>query len=146
MAKTTELWLEGYKGNRNVPDKVTSWVIHAAHDGCRDLDEDDAVGEIYGRDDTEARDYARLFMAAPELLTALHAAERALWVHTFRPRGHETPADRDTCIQCGHNFRHEHHLAVKEGHPSDVKAEASRLVRAAIARATPSPTGGTENG
>jgi|GEM_PF-1223333 len=80
---------------------------------------------------------ARLIAAAPDLLGALDAMYRAHHVHIFSPRGQETRSDRDTCRICGGNYRNTfQHITAQEGHPSDVKAEAERLARAAIARAT----------
>ena len=80
---------------------------------------------------------ARLIAAAPDLLDALQAMYRAHHLHIFLPRGQETPADRDTCRICDGNYRNTlKHITAQEGHPSDVKAEAARLARAAIARAT----------
>ena len=71
------------------------------------------------------------------LLEALQAMYRAHNLHIFSPRGQETRSDRDTCRICGGNYRDTlKHIAAQEGHPSDVKAEAARLARAAIARAT----------
>ena len=79
----------------------------------------------------------RLIAAAPELLDALQAMYRAHHLHIFSPRGQETRSDRDTCRICGGNYRDTlQHITAQEGHPSDVKAEAAILARAAIARAT----------
>lgn len=69
-----------------------------------------------------------------ELREALKDADRALWIHHFQPRGHETIGDRDSCAQCGHNFRHDGHLRIGEGHPADVKTTASRKARALLNR------------
>jgi hypothetical protein len=80
---------------------------------------------------------ARLIAAAPDMLDALKAMYRAHHLHIFSPRGQETRSDRDTCRICGGNYRNGlQHITAQEGHPSDVKAEAARLARAAIARAT----------
>jgi hypothetical protein len=50
-----------------------SHVLHTDDDGWTDppLSLDDPIGEIYGRTEAEAIEYARLFCAAPALLDAL---------------------------------------------------------------------------
>ena len=108
------------------------WVSHSPPSGVPVFGLEPSVGTL-----EEIVANARLIAAAPDLLDALQAMYRAHHLHIFSPRGQEAPADRDTCRICGGNYRDTlQHITAQEGHPSDVKAEAARLARAALARAT----------
>lgn len=68
--------------------------------------------------------YAQLFKAAPKLLAAL---ERLISNRHCFMTSHE---DKDTCAQCGENFRHGVHYRVGESAATDIE-----FARAAIAEA-----------